>query len=68
MSAQLEKTTTPGIYRRGSRYVVTFHDHNGTPRKRSAATLAQARDLKAALTTDVRRGDYRPHTPARSSS
>jgi integrase len=62
MSAPLEKTKTPGIYRRGSRYVVTFRDHNGRPRKRSAATQAEARDLKAALTTDVKRGDYRPQT------
>ena len=62
MSARLEKTSTPGIYRRGSRYVVTFRDRTGTPRKHSAATLAQARDLKASLTTDIRRGDYRPQT------
>jgi integrase len=62
VSARLEKTTTPGIYRRGNRYVVTFRDQHGTPRKKSAATLAQARDLKAAVTTDVRRGDYQPQT------
>jgi integrase len=62
MSATLEKTKTPGIYRRGGRYVVTFRDVTGTPRKRSAATLAEARDLKATLTTDIRRGEYRPQT------
>jgi len=60
VSALLEKTKTPGIYRRGSRYVVTFRDGRGVPRKRSAATLAEARDLKAMLTADVRRGDYQP--------
>ncbi len=59
MSTRLEKTKTPGVYRRGGRYVVTFRDRHGTPRKRSAATLAEARDLKAALTTDVKRGEYR---------
>ena len=56
---RLSKTGTPGIYKRGSRYVVTFRDPNGRQRKRSAHTLAEARDLKAALTADVRRGEYR---------
>src|SRR6266571_4141438 len=57
---RLSKTGTPGIYKRGGRYVVVFRDPNGRQRKRSARTLAQARDLKAALTADVRRGEYRP--------
>jgi integrase len=65
VSARLEKTTTPGIYRRGRRYVVTFRDRDGRPRKRSAATLAEARNLKASLITDVRRGDYRPQSRIR---
>jgi len=65
MSAQLEKTKTPGIYRRGRRYVVTFRDHKGVPRKRAAATLAEARDLKATLTADIRRGEYRAHSQVR---
>ncbi|HJQ66758.1 MAG TPA: tyrosine-type recombinase/integrase [Gemmatimonadales bacterium] len=62
MSQRLQKTKTPGVYRRGSRYVVTYRDQHGTPRKRSARTLAQARDLKAELTADLRRGDYRHET------
>jgi integrase len=65
MSARLEKTRTPGVYRRGSRYVVTFRDRHGVARKRSAGTLAEARDLKASLITDVRRGEYRPQTRIR---
>jgi integrase len=52
-------TTTPGIYRRGSRYVVRFRDPQGRQRQRSACTLAEARALKAALVADVRRGEYR---------
>jgi integrase len=56
---RLVKTTTPGIYKRGGAYVVIFRDPNGRQRKRSARTLAEARDLKAALTADVRRGEYR---------
>jgi hypothetical protein len=60
VSARLVKTSTLGIYRRGSRYVVTFRDPQGVPRKRSAATLAHARALKATLTADVARGEYQP--------
>lgn len=55
----LVRTSTPGIYKRGSRYVVVFRDPSGRQRKRAARTLAEARDLKAALTADVRRGEYR---------
>ena len=43
MSAKLEKTQTPGIYRRGGRYVVVFRDPQGRQRKRFARTLAEAR-------------------------
>jgi integrase len=50
---------TPGIYKRGSRYVVVFRDPHGKQRKRAARSLAEARNLKAALTADVRRGEYR---------
>ena len=56
---RLVKTSTPGIYKRGSRYVVIFRDPHGKQRKRSARTLAEARDLKATLTADVKRGEYR---------
>ncbi|MGH3114957.1 MAG: hypothetical protein ACRDOP_15955, partial [Gaiellaceae bacterium] len=59
MSAPMVKTSTPGVYKRGSRYVVTFRDPLGRQRKRSARTLSEARDLKATLTADVRRGEYR---------
>jgi len=56
---RLVRTGTPGIYKRGARYVVVFRDTAGRQRKRSARTLAEARDLKAALTADVKRGEYR---------
>jgi integrase len=49
----------PGIYRRGSRYVVRYRDSRGKQRKQFARTLAEARDLKATLTADVKRGEYR---------
>jgi integrase len=59
VSAPLVKTATPGIYRRGGRYVVTFRDLSGKQRKKAARTLAEARALKGQLTADVRRGEYR---------
>ncbi len=39
--------------------MVVFRDTAGKQRKRAARTLAEARELKAALTTDVKRGEYR---------
>ena len=58
MPSPMLKTRSPGIYRRGRRYVVVARVR-GRQVKRSAATLAEARVVKAALTTDVRRGEYR---------
>jgi integrase len=58
-SRRLVKTGTPGIYKRGGRYVVVFRDPNGRQCKRSTRTLAEARELKASLTADVKRGEYR---------
>ncbi len=54
----LERTKTPGVYRRWRSYMVTYR-HNGKQRKRYARTYAEARDLKATLATDVRRGEHR---------
>ena len=56
---RLVRTSTPGVYKRGGRYVVIFCDPHGRQRKRSARTLAEARELKATLTADVKRGEYR---------
>src|SRR5919198_1740250 len=56
---RLVQTGTPGVYRRGSRYVVQFRDPSGKLRKRAAATMKEARELKASLKTDVTRGEYR---------
>src|SRR3954449_10648421 len=59
MSARLVPTKSKGIFKRGSRYVIRFRSPDGRVRQRSAATMAEARDLKATLATDVRRGEYR---------
>ncbi len=55
----LVRTSTRGIYKRGTRYVVVFRDPSGTQRKRFARTLAEARRLRTQLTADVQRGEYR---------
>jgi integrase len=59
VSAPLTKTKTPGVYKRGGRYVVVYRDPHGRQRKRFAKTLAEARDVKATLRADVTRGEYR---------
>src|SRR5213593_2145465 len=56
---RLVRTKTPGIYKRGNRYIVRYRDPAGRERKRFARTLAEARDLKATETADVKRGEYR---------
>jgi integrase len=65
MAAPFERTSVPGVYRRGRRYVVTYRDPSGRQRKRSAATLAEARRLKSALAADVARGEYREQSQIR---
>ncbi len=59
VSAPLKKTKVPGVYRRGHRYAVMYRDPYGRQRSRAAATLAEARLLKSALTAEVARGEYR---------
>lgn len=46
MAATMEKTRHPGIFKRGSRYVIVWRDQNGRQRKESCATLADARAEK----------------------
>jgi integrase len=61
----LERTSTPGVYRRGGRYVYRFTGPDGRRHQGSARTLAEARRLRAEKTTDVDRGEYRPDTRVR---
>lgn len=55
----MEKTSVPGIYRRGGRYVVAFRDATGNQRRRTAGTMAEARALKGEISADLSRGEYR---------
>lgn len=54
MAAKLEKTRYPGIYKRGSRYVITW-EHRGRQHKESFATLAEAREKKGSRQSGERR-------------
>jgi hypothetical protein len=54
MAAPLEKTSTPGIYKRGSRYVIVWR-HRGKQHKQFFRTLAEAREGKAKRTGGERR-------------
>jgi hypothetical protein len=54
MAAKLERTKHPGIYRRGSRYVVV-RMHRGRQHQQAFATLAQAREAKGKRDAGERR-------------
>ena len=58
--AHLERTSTPGIYRKGNRYVVTWR-YRGRQHRQSVRTLAEARELKG----QRQAGDRRPRTRSR---
>jgi integrase len=57
MAARMEKTRHPGIYKRGSRYVVVWRA-NGKQHRQAARTLDEARKLKSARVADVARGEF----------
>jgi integrase len=64
MAAKLAKTRYPGIYRRGSRYVIVW-EHRGKQHKESFRTLPEAREAKGKRDAGekrpksrVRFGDY----------
>jgi integrase len=53
-------TKTPGVYRRGSKYVVTFRDADGRQRKESYRTYDLARAKKREREREVEAGEYAP--------
>jgi len=64
MAAKLEKTRTPGVYKRGNRYVVVYYVE-GRQRRESAPNFELARKLKAAREADASRGEF--HEQSRTS-
>ena len=61
MAAKLERTRTPGIFKRGRRYVFSYRVE-GKQRWESARTLAAAREAKSARATDIGRGEFEPRS------
>jgi len=59
MPAPLEKTRTPGVYKRGKVYVVVYRDPDGRQRQESARTFDDARRLRARRVSDVDAGEHR---------
>jgi integrase len=57
MAAKLERTRTPGIFKRGSRYVFSYRVA-GRQHWESYRTLDEARRAKAARQTDIGRGEF----------
>lgn len=57
---KMVRTKTPGIYRRGGRYVVVFYDAEGRQRKESARNYDGAKKLKNKRETEVAGGTYAP--------
>ena len=51
MAAPLQRTSTPGVYARGSRWVAVYRE-NGRQRRRSAATFRAAREIKIRATAN----------------
>ena len=60
MAAKLVKTRYPGIYRRGTRYVITW-EYRGRQHKESFATLTEAREAKGNRSA----GEKRPRSRVR---
>ena len=58
--AAMEKTSTPGVYRKGTRYVVVWR-HRGQQHKSSHRTYAEAREAKGRRAA----GDRRPSSRVR---
>src|SRR5437879_4914472 len=57
MSLPMIRTKAPGVYKRGRRYVYTWRDANGRSRKRSAATIAEAKAKRGVELDRVRRSE-----------
>lgn len=61
MAARVQKTRTPGVYKRGNRYVFAYRVE-GKQRWESCRTLDEARRKKAARQTDLARGEFQEHS------
>ncbi|MGK2936922.1 MAG: phage integrase central domain-containing protein [Solirubrobacteraceae bacterium] len=65
MPAPLEKTSTPGVFKRGTRYAVLYRDAQGRQRQESARTYDDARRLRRKRMAAVDEGTHAPATRTR---
>lgn len=65
-TADLVKTRTPGVFKKGNRYVAIVRV-GGKQRKLFAGSLKEARELRAQLQADFSRGEYKPRSAMRFS-
>src|SRR6266487_519153 len=59
---KMERTSVPGIYLRGTKYVATYRDSSGVQRKESFSTLREARLEKAKRSAQISEGTYQPES------
>lgn len=57
MAAPFVKTRTPGVFKRGSRYAITYRI-NGRQKWETFRTMDEARRAKAARSADIDRGEF----------
>jgi integrase len=65
MASKLEKTSTPGIFKRGNRYAVIYRDAGGRQHQESARTFDAARRLRNKRMASVDEGSYQHRTRER---
>ena len=63
MAAKLEKTKTPGVFKRGGRYAVIYRDGEGCQHQESARTYDEARSQRLAATVALERNAWRSAGP-----
>lgn len=56
-AAKMETTKTPGVFKRGRRYTITYRDAEGKQRKESAPTYKEACALRVTRLHEVSRGE-----------
>ena len=65
MAAKLEKTKTPGVFKRGGRYAVIYRDGEGCQHQESARTYDETRRLRSTREASVSEGSYQSGTRER---
>ncbi|MEO6866808.1 MAG: N-terminal phage integrase SAM-like domain-containing protein [Gaiellales bacterium] len=56
MPSEYVRTATPGIYRRGNKYIIKQRDRTGRMHARSASTMNEAKNIQSTLRADAAHG------------